>query len=130
MRFGGALVCSAALAIAAVAGCRHAKATPVEAVGDAFVDHYLAADQDGAMPFAALTAKSQLQKELADVKDARLLGAPDVHPTWKRTGEEARDKRTVLHYDVTVDKDAAKRDLRVEVTDLGEGPKVVLYELK
>jgi hypothetical protein len=99
-------------------------------VGDAFVDHYLAADQDGAMQFTALTAKAQLQKELADVKEARLQGAPDVHPTWKRVGEESREKRTVLHYDVTVDKDAPKRDLRVEVTDLGEGPKVVLYELK
>ena len=99
-------------------------------VGDAFVDHYLAADQDGAMQFTALTAKTALQKELSDVKEARLQGAPDVHPTWKRVGEETREKRTVLHYDVTVDKDAPKRDLRVEVTDLGEGPKVVLFELK
>jgi hypothetical protein len=121
------ILASAALALAA---CRGGKATPAEATGDAFVDHYLAADQDGALPFTALTAKTQLQKELADVKDARLLGAPDVHASWRRVGEETREKRTVLHYDITIDKNAPKRDLRVEVTDLGEGPKVVLYELK
>jgi len=127
-RFGGALALGVVLASGVA--CRSAKPTAIEAVGDAFVDHYLAADQDGALPFTALTAKTQLQKELSDVKEARTLGAPDVHPSWRRVGEEARDKRTVLHYDVTIDKSSPKRDLRVEVTDLGEGPKVVLFEIK
>lgn len=119
-----------ALATTIALGCKKAKPpTPEESVGDAFVDHYLKADQDGALPFTALTAKAQLEKELADVKIARLDGAPESHATWKRGSEEARDKRTVIHYDVTLD-DAPKRDLRIEITDLGQGPKVVLYELK
>lgn len=117
--------------VAPAIGCKKAqKATPVEAAADAFVDHYLKADQDGALPYTALTAKSQLQKELADVQIARLDGAPDVHASWKRVAEETRDKRTVIHYDVTTDEKSPKRDLRVELTDLGDGPKVVLYELK
>ena len=121
---------SAVVVLAMALGCKKPPPTPAEAVGDAFVDHYLKADQDGALPFTELTAKSQLQKELADVKVARLDGAPEVHAAWKRVGEESRDKRLVIHYDVTIDKDAPKRDLRIEVTDLGQGPKVVLYELK
>lgn len=123
-------VTTAALALAVIACTK--KKTAEEAIGDEFVDRYLHADQDGALPLTALTAEGQLKKEQADVKEARTEGgAPEPHASWKRIGEETRDKRVVLRYDVKLDdKDDATRALRVEIADLGQGPKVVLYELR
>lgn len=120
-----------AAALAVGSGCRHAdKRTPAQETGDAFVDHYLHADQQGALPYAALGAESQLKTEIAAVKDARDVAAPDIHVTWKRTGEEARGQRVVLLYDVEPGEKSSSRTMRLEVTDLGQGPKVVLYELR
>ena len=127
---GAGLPAAAPLVVgASVAGC-HKAPSPAEQVGDSFVDAYLRADQDGALRSAALTAETQLKKELSDVKAARIDSPPDAHASWKRVGEEMRDKRTVLKYEVSVDKGASTRTMHVEVLDLGQGPKVVLYELQ
>ena len=114
----------------ALAGCAQ-KRSPTEEIGDTFVDHYLKADQEGALPFTALGASSQLQRELKDAKEARGEGAtPDIDARFQRVSEETRERRAVLVYDVTSGgKDAAKRTMRLELADLGQGPKVVLYEL-
>ena len=111
-------------------GCHRAAPTAAEHAADAFVDAYLRADQDGALQWSALTAESQLKKELNDVKAARLETPPDAHASWKRLDAQMRDKRTVLRYEVSIDKGASTRTMRVEVLDLGQGPKVVLYELQ
>jgi hypothetical protein len=116
------------LALALLAGCEKKK-TPAQQVGDAFVEHYLRADQQGALEFAALGAAAQLKKEIEDTKEARKEAPPDIHVDFKRIGEESRDKRIVLQYQVTIEKQPP-RSLRIEVTDLGAGPKVVLYEVK
>ena len=120
----------ATVATVALAGCEK-KRTPVEQVGDAFVEHYLRADQQGALEFAALGAAAQLKRELDDTKDARREGAPDINVTFKRVGGEMREKRYVLRYDVRIGGDGAlTRAMRLELTDLGTGPRVVLFELR
>jgi hypothetical protein len=118
-------------ALLVATACKTApKRTPIEETGDAFVDRYLHADQQGALPLAELGAKKQLESEIASVKDARDQAAPDIQATWKRTGEESRGQRTVLLYEVEPGEKAPPRTMRLEVTDLGKGPKVVLFELR
>jgi hypothetical protein len=120
-----------AVALAFSIGCKQApKRTPAQETGDAFVEHYLHADQQGALPYAALGAQKQLETELASVKDARDQASPDIHATWKRTGEETRGQRTVLLYQVEPGEQSPPRTLRLELSDLGKGPKVVLFELR
>ncbi len=111
------------------AGCERKK-TPAQQVGDAFVEHYLRADQQGALEFAALGAAAQLKKEIDETKEARKEAPPDIHVDFKRVGEEMRDKRIVLNYEVKVGGDKTPRTMRIELTDLGAGPKVVLFEIK
>jgi len=125
------LTVSLGVGLSVGAGCKQsAKRTPTQEVGDAFVDHYLHADQDGALPYAALGAESQLKSEIAAVKEARDEGGPDIHASWKRTAEELRGKRVVLVYQVEEGEKSPPRTLRLELTDLGKGPKVVLFELQ
>ena len=120
-----------AATLAFAIGCKRPPTrTLAQETGDAFVDHYLRADQEGALPYAELGAKSQLEKEISSVKDARDEGALDIHVTWKRTAEESRGQRQVLLYHVEAGEKSAARTMRLEVTDLGKGPKVVLYELQ
>ncbi|MEO7092126.1 MAG: hypothetical protein ABI175_02670 [Polyangiales bacterium] len=120
-----------AVALTLAGACKHApNRTPAQEAGDAFVDHYLHADQAGALPYAELGAKKQLESEIASVKEARDDAAPDIHATWKRTAEEARGQRTVLLYQVEPGEQSSPRTMRLEVTDLGKGPRVVLYELR
>lgn len=124
-------VIALSLALVAPLGCEKKK-TAAEQVGDSFVEHYVHADQQGALRFAALGAATQLKKEIDDSVEARKDGAQsDIHVTFKRSGEEMRDKRIVLLYDVTLEgKNAGTRAMRLELADLGAGPKVVLFELK
>src|SRR5690349_2135386 len=117
------------LGLALLSGGCEKKKTPAQQVGDAFVEHYLRADQQGALEFAALGAAAQLKKEVEDTKEARKEAPPDIQVSFKRVGEETRDKRIVLQYEVIIDKQPP-RMMRIEVTDLGAGPKVVLFEVK
>jgi len=117
------------LAVALVSDGCEKKKTPAQQVGDAFVEHYLRADQQGALEFAALGAAAQLKKEVEDTKEARKEAPPDIHVSFKRVAEETREKRVVLQYEVVIDKEPP-RTMRIEVTDLGAGPKVVLFEVK
>jgi hypothetical protein len=123
-------VLALAFASALAVGCKKPAPTPTEAAGDAFVDRYLKADQEGALAYAALGAETQLRKELGDVIEARKEGAPEPHASWKRTTEEMRGQRVVLNYEVKLDDGDATRAMRIELTDLGKGPRVVLYEIR
>jgi hypothetical protein len=120
-----------AMVVVGLPGCEKRR-TPAEQVGDAFVDRYVRADQEGAMAYAALGAAAQLKKEQVEAKEARIDGqVPDVHATYTRIGEETREARTVLRYEVRTDgKDGLTRTMRLELADLGRGLKVVLFELK